>query len=178
MTSGTQVVLNVDGETTERLDRVDRYLERVAALSPADWGRLDAAGQQLAASDPMAIWRRARRMSSMELMPPAAEGLMTVFIAVSDLVGRLVHALGGSDPARRTFAAHAGKPPNAEVDRMFAQIQRLYDIADAQPGGRRDAVHALAEGMLALHTRQARTPKSFRRAYAPVEPVIPAASLL
>jgi hypothetical protein len=177
MTSGTEVVRSVDGASAERFERADRYLERVAALSAAEWGRLDAAGQQLAVSDPMAAWRRARRATSVGIVPPAVESVMGVMSAVEDLVKRVASALGLGSVVERIAAADPDGPLDADGERMQAQYRRLTEIASAQPGGARDAIHALSEGLLALHTRHLRTPKSFRRAYAPVEPVIPAASL-
>ena len=177
MTSGTEVVRSVDGAGAERFERADRYLERAAALSPAEWGRLDAAGQLLAVSDPMAMWRRARRATSVGLVPPAVEGVLGVMDAVEDLVKRVASALGLGSAVERIAAAEPDGALDADAERMQAQYRRLDDIAAAQPGGARDAIHALSEGLFALHTRHLRTPKSFRRAYAAVEPVIPAASL-
>jgi hypothetical protein len=177
MTNGTLVVRGVDGAGVDRFAQADRYLDRVAALSPAEWGRLDAAGQQLVATDPMAAWRRARRATSTGLVPPAVEGALGVMDAIEEFVKRVAQALGLGGAVERIAPSGTDAPRDADAERMRVQFQRLDEIAAAQPGGARDAIHALSEGLLALHTRHLRSPKSFRRAYASVEPVIPAASL-
>ena len=56
-----QTAQEIAREAAARLERVDRYLDRVAALSATDWGRLDAVGTRLQGNDPLTRWRRARR---------------------------------------------------------------------------------------------------------------------
>ena len=68
-------------------------------------------------------------------------------------------------------------PRDATSERMRAQVARLYDLARAQPGGCRDAIHALFMGLMAIYSADPGNPNGFRRRYAAVEPVIPAASL-
>ena len=79
---------------------------------------------------------------------------------------RLLPASDGTDTTR-----------DAATGRMRAQVGRLYDLARAQPGGCRDAIHVLTMGLSAIYTSDPRNPDGFRRRYAAVEAVIPARSL-
>ncbi len=59
-------------DATSELDRlVSRFLDRIAALSPAEWGRLQAIAERQLAGDPVARWRRASRVAASVPWPSA-----------------------------------------------------------------------------------------------------------
>jgi hypothetical protein len=171
------VTAPIQSPTSARDARVDRYLARVATLSPRDWGELDAIGQRFAANDPLAWWERSRRMAAMAARYPAVEDFVSV-------VGFVVN--GASDVARlirggpeRTWRARTPRAPNAspEVRAFLARFETLQDTAASQPGGPGAAMHCLVIGLIALWMRDTLTPDGFARMYELVEPVIPATSL-
>lgn len=174
------VTAPVETPVSAREALVDRFLARLAALSPRQWGELDAIGQRLHASDPITLWATARRLSAFTSKAPAFEDVSTVITFVSMGLGRLAN-LGRRRPSRpeRPYYAtpHARSYPDSET-RAFAQrMDTLTDIQHHQPGGPGDAGACLWVAMSALWQRDHLTPEGFARLYAPVEPVIPFASL-
>ena len=173
-------------QEAERFERADRYLDRVATLTPTDWGRLDAVGAQLQARDPLAVWRRARRFAR-ELSPsPALEGPMIVGHLGVEIARGLLHALDGDRGlpqltqwlARLTLRGRPISPEARQTSARFgAQMRRLHDIAASQPGGAGAAVVCLGAGLLALHAGDKRSHGATGGIYALVEPFIPFASL-
>lgn len=167
----------VQTPTSARDARVDRYLARVAALTPRQWGELDAIGQRVEASDPIAWWQRSRRMAALAGRFPGLEDAVSVFgfvaIGVEDVV-RLVRGRSARGWAiRRPLPASA----SPETRRFAARFETLADTAGAQPGGPGAAMHCLTLGLLAVWMRDALTPDGFARLYELVEPVIPSSSL-
>lgn len=155
---------------------VDRWLARVARLGPAEWGRLDAIGQRFTAGDPMSRWQRAERTSALAAALPALERALAVvgFGAelVRDLTGR--SRRGWSDARRPRDASPSAHP---RVRRLVAQLQTLWDLGEAQPGGAGAAMPCLVLAMVALHARPQLPADAFARLYALVEPVVPAAGV-
>jgi hypothetical protein len=151
---------------------VDRWLARVARLGPAEWGRLDAIGQRFTAGDPMSRWQRADRMAAIAAALPALERALAVFGFGAELLHDL---LGGARGAR--FAVPRPRDPSPAADpagrRLVAQLQSLWDLGHAQPGGAGAAMSCLHLALLALHARPRMPVEAFARLYALVEPVVP-----
>jgi hypothetical protein len=175
-----QAAQEIAREAAERFERVDRYLDRVAALTPAEWGRLDAVGARLRGNDPLTRWRRARRFAAEGSVFAWMEWPATFAHLGFEVVGNVVHALDGDEAAarllRRLFPPD-NLPRSPEAERMCAQMLRLREITDAQLGGRGAAMSVLMMGLLALHRGHFRSPDALARIYSLVEPVIPLASL-
>ena len=175
---------------------VDRFLARVAALTPAQWGTLDAIGQRAGAGDPVSRWRRTRRYLGAIESPTARDVLAIVAAAggmILDLgatVERTIEqALLGraerrerwrqvSDRMRveqarvqRAARAREGSPT---ATRIAWETARLMEIATAQPRGPGEAASVLAIGLLALRLRRRMTARAFAEMYELVESVIPA----
>ena len=79
-------------------------------------------------------------------------------------------------------ALPAARPPR--VDRLTAEaralddrVRALWDSAQAQPGGPREAARVLTLALVALWSRDLLAPEAFARQWEPVEPVIPIRSL-
>ncbi len=148
---------------------VERWLSRVARLEPAAWGRLDAIGQRFLAGDPMSRWQRAARLSAAGAVVPALRHAL----AVVGFGVELIHDLTGGprDGPRRPRDA----PPSADprTRRLVAQVQSLWDLGRAQPGGGGAALSCLMLALAALHARPLLPADAFARLYALVEPVIP-----
>jgi hypothetical protein len=179
---------------------VDRYLARVAALTPAQWGTLDAIGQRFQAGDPIARWRRVRRYLAVLERAPVLRDLLTVvgfasgYVAdVADRVSaEIEHALLGRPRTLKRWRALAeGAPVDPEAarlpwrdgrrspraERMRWEVQRVTEIATAQPRGPGDAASCLLMGLIALRTRREIPTSAFTELYELVEPVIPAATI-
>ncbi|GLC23561.1 hypothetical protein [Roseisolibacter agri] len=151
---------------------VDRWLARVARLGPAEWGRLDAIGQRFVAGDPMSRWQRAARLSAAGAAVPALPALQQALAVVGFGVELVRDLTGGThDGPRRPRDA----PPSADprTRRRVAQVQSLWDLGHAQPGGGGAAMSCLMLGLAALHARPLLPADAFARLYALVEPVIP-----
>jgi hypothetical protein len=175
-----QAAQAIGQRAAERFERVDRYLDRVAALTPADWGRLDAIGARQQGNDPLTRWRRARRFATEDSVFAWMEWPATFTHLGLEVVGNIVHALDGDEAfarlLRRLFPPD-GQPRSPEAERMGAQMLRLREIAGAQPGGAGTATSVLMTGLLALHRGAHQAPANIARMYSLVEPVIPFASL-
>jgi hypothetical protein len=164
----------------ERLAVADRFLDRVAALTPAQWGQLDAIGQREMAGDPLTRWRQARRgvpaVVPSVLAPPMTAMLVGMGV-VSDVSIELAARLGGTELLNRVLPDEPAAPHDVDAERRRAQLRRLFELAGAQPGGAGDALGCLLVGLAAFHVAYHRSRALFVQQYAPLEPVIPFASL-
>jgi hypothetical protein len=178
---------------------VDRFLARVAALTPAQWGTLDAIGQRAGARDPISRWRLTRRHFGAVPVPVLRDLMATVAmlgdyaigagVAVESAIESLVRPHATRRERWRRLAERARTeqtrlsaepvPRDAPpfVARMRWEMARLLEIANAQPRGPGDALRCLVLGVMALRLRSRTTPSGFAEMYELVEPVIPAASL-
>jgi hypothetical protein len=161
---------------------VDRFLARVARLTSAEWGRLDAIGERFLSGDPIARWRRAERITMLAArLPQLARTLAVLGFGtelVRDAVGR--DALGRDALGRlRGVRRPADAPPGAHAlaRRTIPDAQALWDVAEAQPGGGRSAYACLKLALVALQLRDRLPAEAFTAWYELVEPVIPAASV-
>jgi hypothetical protein len=173
----TQLVATapVQSPTSAREARTDRFLARVATLSPRQWGELDAIGQRFEGADPIAWWERARRISAFASKVPVLEDVMRGVTFVAMGVGDLVQSLGGRRAPRypRPVVSH-GSP---EARQIGERLETLWDVASSQPGGAGPSIQCLALALLALWMRDYLTADGFAELYGLVEPVIPAASV-
>jgi hypothetical protein len=181
--------------------RADRFLARVAALTPAEWGRLDAIGAEHVAQDAWGAVSRVRQTAALLDGLPAGPvlgavfgGMTALFLAVDLARVGVAGLLGVPRPAgwmRRPAdrpEAPAGAPLSPEAAasrRVTARLQRLHDLAGAQPGGVGPSVAVLGMALVAagapdeagLRAPDGRPKAVLAALYAPVEPVIPFASL-
>jgi len=162
--------------TSAREARVDRFLARVSALTPRQWGELDAIGQRFEASDPIAWWERASRLAAFASRAPLAEDLLRVVGFVGVGIGDLARSLlGGRGRPRYTRpVVHA---MSGEARQVASRLETLWDVAATQPGGAGASLGCLVLALLALWLRDYLPAEGFAQLYGLVEPVIPAASL-
>jgi hypothetical protein len=173
--------------------RAERFLARVAALTPAEWGRLDAIAQRRSAGDLLTRLERVQRTARMAggMWPKETRSreavvwkrtmqlLAVTFTAVRELRDwvtlrerkpwqrppRLSRSAAGSPQSRRMLSA------------MEEWSERLLDLAEAQPGGPGLAACSLYLALSAMLCGGPSTMQLLADFYAPVEPVIPFASL-
>ena len=157
----------------ERL--ADRFLARVAALTPAEWGRLDAIAQRETAGDPIARWRRIRRVTGLGSEPEWLQAGLAALVFGLEMVQSVATLVRGDRllPAPRAGADHL----TAEARALDERVRALWDTAQAQPGGQREATRVLTMALVALWSRALLSPAAFARQYELVEPVIPIRSL-
>ena len=180
--------------------RLDAYVARVGALSAAEWGRLDAIGTRLMDNTPWARVRRARLdadayIAFTRLVPrEVAVGGATVARAVAD-VGRWLGTRPPHDPLappRRPvqFPTDPRWPePTPELRAAMASSERWYarvaevrrrvreaPAAARSASGGGAAIRVLEYGLTAITCLEVDRAAALRL-YAPVEPVIPLASL-
>jgi hypothetical protein len=180
--------------------RLDAYVARVRALSAAEWGRLDATGTRLMDNTPWARVRRARLdadsyIAFTRLVPrEVAVGGATVARAVAD-VGRWLGTRPSRDPLappRRPIQLPTDPrwpEPTPELRAAMARSERWYGrvaeirrlvreapaTARSESGGAA-AIRVLEYGLTGLTCLEVDRDAALRL-YAPVEPVIPFASL-
>ena len=173
---------------------IDRFLARVAALTPTQWGILDAIGQRAEARDPVSRWRQIRR--HLGVVPASVlRDVLAAAMTVGDYVvglgaeieGAFASVVLGRRDARRRLAERvrvervalesAQQDLPALAPRVRWEATRLAEIARAQPRGPGDALRCLSLALLALRFRSKTSPRGFAEMYELVEPVIPAASL-
>jgi hypothetical protein len=169
----------ISSPATTREALADRFLARVAALTPEQWGRLDAIGQRDAAGDPVARWRRARRVAAVAVETPWLESVVTAVALTGevamDVAGALRDAWRPPAPAPSRVALR--RQPTPESRALGERLETLRDTARARAGGQGDAGRVLTWGLLALWQRPHVAPETFARQYELVEPVIPIRSL-
>jgi len=159
--------------------RADAFVARVAALTPAEWGRLDACGDRLSGSSVFARWERARVQGALLRIGRQKEGAPAGDVHVLELVVKTLAWMFGEGDARavhRMPPLPDSAPPQARglIDRFLA----IRDLSARQPGGAEgNAPACLHYALLALTYRAMLPPASFNQLYGPVEPVIPFASL-
>jgi len=173
----TQVIATapIQSPASAREARTDRFLARVAALSLRQWGELDAIGQRFEASDPIAWWERARRLSAFASKLPLLEDALRGVTFVAMGVGDLARALGGRRAPR--YARPVVSNGSPEARQIGERLATLWDVASSQPGGPGASLPCLTLALLALWLRDHLTAEGFAEIYALVEPVIPAASV-
>jgi hypothetical protein len=172
------VVAEVRTPATARESRVDRFLARVGMLTPAQWGELDALAAQYEPHDPIGWWRNARRTSAFASRVPVVDDVLSAGLFVAFGVEDIARLFRRRRPSAVTCQMPA--PPAAaspEFRQHYDRLTTLWDTARAQPGGPGPSMSALTMALHALWMREHLTDDGFARAYAPVEPVIPAASL-
>jgi hypothetical protein len=176
---------------------VDAYLARVATLTPAEWGRLDAIGARLDGGTPFALLDRA-------YVDGAAHGLWNFLprgVATGAALGvrtAFWTALGGmmayyaiTDPSGERLARleanqrrHAEELEARHPDTYgrTVSIRQLAAICAGARGGRSVLVSGAGKvlffGLLALQGRSSLSAPAFETAYALVEPVIPLRTLI
>ena len=165
----------VQTPTSAREARVDRFLARVGALTPRQWGELDAIGQRFEASDPMAWWERSRRLAAFASRAPLLEDMLRVVGFVGMGVGDLAKSVLGGRRSRYTRPVVYGL--SGEARQVGSRIETLWDVAATQPGGPGASISCLVLALLALWMRDYLSADGFAQLYGLVEPVIPAASL-
>ena len=180
--------------------RLDAYLARVRALSPAEWGRLDAIGVRLADNTPWARVRRARLDADAfaaltRLVPREVAVGGAAFIRAATDAGRWLAVRAAPDPLappRRpvrqpTDATRPDPTPGlreayARQERWLTLVGELRRVTRDAPAARRSAsggaaaIRVLEYGLMGIAYR-ALDAAVADRLYAPVEPVIPFASL-
>lgn len=176
---GTALVRTGSLAEQEGLLLGERFLKRVAALDAAQWGRLDAAAQQLTGNDPVSRWRRARWQSATAWRLPVLADLLTVMhvaIGVSVDVRFGLEMLVRGDRAweDRDPTAAPARPSDTPVTRQWRALAEIRERGRSRVG---NGGLVLSVALAALQLRPMIGEEALRRAYAPVEPVIPLASL-
>ena len=155
--------------------RAERFLQRLAGLTPAEWGRLDAAADRLMADDPIARWQRARWEAAFAA-PLAIEPLVvgTVFLldVARDIAGRR------DDPRELMRRLRAGADAvgqrHPEAAQTASQFDRLVSIVTEQPAaGASHVLSVVLHGFVAVRMEGVLSARICRRMYAPLQPVIP-----
>lgn len=177
---------------------VDAFLARVEALTPAEWGRLEARGARLASITPLDLLKRAKIDGAAfglwhQFSEDVATGVAlagraafwTTIVAMAPLMfladPRHERMKRRVDEQSRRMQELEDRHP--EVAAMQKTFKRLTAICDRQP--REDEIRpfgtgaqrALFFGLLALFGRSSSSPGAFEVVYGPVEPVIPFSSL-
>jgi hypothetical protein len=169
---------------------IDRFLARVRALTPRQWGELDAVAQRLLAGDLVSRWRAARRATAGADNPVLRDLLSITEVVIGTAVQAASSVLGarrsgapgegggGSRFARATLSVlrPTGRP-SKRSDLLVRASRELTDLAEVQPGGPGDATVCLHQALIAVWRRPMLSSTAFAEMYAPVEPFIPAASL-
>ena len=171
---GTALVRTGSPAEQEALLLGERFLKRVAALDAAQWGRLDAAAQRLLARDPISRWQRSRYAASFLAALPIFESALVPLGFFSDVSKDVAALLGGVSDWRSGELRGAGR--ERPGDPRWEQLRSLRAIRERGAHGG-DAAYLLGFVLAALWGRDRLPPDAFRRIYAPVEPVIPLASL-
>ena len=176
---GTALVRTGSPAEQEGLLLGERFLERVAALDAVQWGRLDAAAQQLTGKDPVSRWRRARWHSAAASKLPVLADMLTV---MNLAIGVAVDVTFGLELLVRGDRAWKDHDPTAALAAMPETpfTRQWRSLAGIRERGRSPLGHAgllLSVALVALQMRHTIDEEALRETYAPVEPVIPLASL-
>ena len=183
--------------------RAEVFLTRVASLTPAQWGRLDAAAARLKGGGLLTRWTRARRAGAAmgyepwirAITTPAAfmgEALLDAGFALrrayhtAESIGEAKSARQRVEDALRQYErmtqqkTERSRPTTTGFDaaRVHAHFERLTAVARAQPGHLLgDASDCLFAALYGVLMRPNLMADAFDELYSPVEPTIPAASL-
>ena len=166
--------------------RLEQWLTRLAQLSAADWGRLDAASAPLGGRGPVAMVRRARLLGQLFRIIPG----LPPFVVTSFVLGRDLWDLAtGAVPVpagRPPMPARARSPGESASRAYYAECQRRLDavVADA-PGtattsdgsDRSGLQRVLGLAWVGLALGPELPADALRSLYAPIESVIPLDSL-
>jgi hypothetical protein len=131
--------------------RAERFLARVAALTPAEWGRLDAIAQRRWAGDLLTrlerVQRTARMAGGMWPKEPRSREAMVwkrtmQLLAVTFTAARELHGWvmrrdrkAWQRPPRMSSPAARSPETRRMLSAMDRWIDRLLDIIEVQPGG-------------------------------------------
>lgn len=168
-----------DPERDRKHQRIDAFVEHVRLLSPEDWGRLDASADRHFRGS---LWARLRKLRLQVDLVLGPVGMLVREIG-PELPGVVASVLRGDDESARSYAAR--ETPAMLFDeemplpkgRYPFPILTLHNLAQRQPLGPGRAWECLFFALVALEMRDSFTPEVFARLYAPMEPVIPLASL-
>jgi hypothetical protein len=205
MTTTTNALATLDGPPSAHDPVLWRFVARVQALTPAEWGRLDALAAPIAARTPVAASRRLRLCTAMfggwwrEPARDMGRAILddpsrTLPLALALSAGVALELLRPStwkdlgNPKRPVVPPDLPAEAKAKLEAELAEIdaraedhQRatrlMWDAAKAQPLGPGAAYWALTFAELAIYSRDSLTPELLARLYAYMEPVIPYASL-
>ena len=160
------------------LARADRFLERVAAFTPAEWGRVAVVGDRLSARDPLSRFEQARRgsavLADMGLWGRALGTAIGLTTAVTIDLVEMVRRDGAAALMRRLL------PPRRRTPADEARIARhaRLDALVPRDGDRRSSAIAVLAPALASVTLGVPEDQGLHAVfYAPAEPFIPFASL-
>lgn len=173
--------------------RAERFLARVAALTPEEWGRLDAIAQRQYAGDLLTRLERVQRTARMSdaawrQVPRSREAVVvmrsTQLLLVTTSIVRelrdwvLRHE---REPWRWPPRMRDGATASPQTQRILAALEtwtdRLMTVAAAQPGGLGLATSLLCMALSVLLSGGPELMPLAAEIYEPVEPVIPFASL-
>jgi hypothetical protein len=157
----------------------ERFLDRVERLTPEEWGRLDAVGARLTGADPFAAWARVRRSTTLLAAGRVPAPLATILAVVMETTSELVSTLRGRARWDAFTLVVPDSSPRAPAphDAEMAQLRRLRDVLALQPGRPGPATYCVLVVSIATLLHEHLSPDDFARLYAPVESVIPLASL-
>ena len=160
--------------------RAERFLARVALLPPPAWAELHAAGARDAGPGLGARVRRARVTgalvpSGLRAWAPAVTGA----VVAAQLAAEVVALLRGAPRAPAWRRRPPDLPPHDTAARQHQrrQLQRLWDLVAASPGGPGPALNCLGMALVACWLSDRVAEGAARRLYGPVQRVIPWASL-
>ncbi len=176
---------------TAATPRIERFVDRVAALTPSDWGQLDAIGDRLLADDPLARLERARVTAGLMSMGYFPESAMLALVLIGGAAIEIVNLFRGRRPKR-------GWPPRSrsrQTTPEAVQLDRLLELilvnatpvqgaragataSDAsRPPNTIGAALVLLNAAAAIVLDSVLSPEAFARAYGPIAPVISLDSL-
>ena len=174
--------MSISQEHAVACARAERFLARVAALTPEEWGRLDAVGQRLGGRDVVSRVERAAwigRMIAASLGRPEAAPVAAAFGLVAELAGDVV-GLVRPRRARRGWPRRLPRPEgirSPEAEARFRYFDRLWAAVPPVGGAPAPALSALGPALVAIFMSTQRSGAAAMQLYAPVEPTIPFATL-
>jgi hypothetical protein len=176
---------------------VDAFLSRAEKLTPTEWGRLEARGAHLVARTPLSFLQRARIDGAAHglwnFLPPGAAtaAALAVRAAFWTAVRALTAGMLLADPTgkrRKHWSESGGRLAARHAAQTKRRLDRgdeharLFETCKTHAGDHAwynsGAYKALYFGFMALDNREMISDEAFATVYAPVEPIIPLASLL
>ena len=193
----TTALTKFDGTPSAHDPVLWRFVARVQALTPAEWGRLDALAAPINGRTPVAAARRLRlitpflvepwRQGARELGPEIVRTIRdNPWETLKFAVGLMRPSLWKNVKIGQRPDLPPDLPPEAkaEIDAIYARSEdddrawkAIRDAAAKQPLGMGAAAWAMTFANLAVWARDDLPPEVVTRMYAYVEPVIPYASL-